>query len=274
MKVIHHPFRSAVLLSGLLAVAACTDTSSEPAPVAVKDAVATVNGVAIGAETLNVYARNRMRQDADALTDEQRDNLIKELQDLYLLSELAKQDKLDRDPETVAQLDFQRRSILAGAFANNFIETNEPTEEEIRAEYEKTTTGDAGKEYKARHILVPTEDEAKALIAELDEGANFEELAKEKSTGPSGPSGGDLGWFPPNRMVPPFSEAVVALEDNAYTKEPVQTQFGFHVILREGSRDLAPPPFDTLKEQIKPRLAQTKFRDFLDAEREKATLTP
>ena len=99
------------------------------------------------------------------------------------------------------------------------------------------------KEFKARHILVETQSEANSIVAELEGGANFAELAKTKSTGPSGPNGGDLGWFSPNQMVQPFSQAVAALEDGAFSKTPVQTQFGWHVILREDSREATPPTF-------------------------------
>ncbi len=258
----------ALLLAGLLIATGCTD------PVVAEDGVATVNGTSISKEVFNIYARNRTRQEPEALTDEQREMIVKELQDIYLLADLAKAQKLDRDPEVVAQLDFQRRSILAGALANNFLEENPATDEEIQAEYEATTGGDQGQEYKARHILLETQEAAAAVIAELDGGADFETLAKEKSTGPSGPSGGDLGWFAPNRMVPPFSAAVVALADNAYSKEPVQTDFGWHVILREGSRQATPPPLETMKPQIKPRLEQKKFQDYIAEQREKAKLTP
>ncbi|MEM1262677.1 MAG: peptidylprolyl isomerase [Pseudomonadota bacterium] len=264
------PVAIAALLIGVTGCKQYKRDDSAPAPVA--NAITTVKGVGVSEEVFAIYARNRTRQEPDTLSDEQRADLIKELQDLYLLSELAREQKLDRAPEVVAQLDFQRRSVLAGSIANDFLENNEASEDEVRAEYEKMTSGDAGTEYKARHILVETQEEAQAIIGELDGGADFATLATEKSTGPSGPSGGDLGWFPPNRMVKPFSDAVVALEDSAYTAEPVETQFGWHVILREGSRDATPPPFDTMKDQIKPQLEQQKFRDFIEAEREKAGL--
>ena len=120
-------------------------------------------------------------------------------------------------------------------------------------------------EFKARHILVATQGEAAEIITQLDGGADFAELAMEKSTGPSGPSGGDLGWFPPERMVAEFSEAVQALEDGAYSKEPVQTQFGWHVILREESRDAAPPPFDSVRDALKQNVEGQKLQDYLES---------
>ena len=119
-------------------------------------------------------------------------------------------------------------------------------------------------EFKARHILVETQGEAQDLITQLDGGADFAELVKEKSTGPSGPSGGDLGWFPPDRMVPEFSSAVVELEDGAYTKSAVQTQFGWHVILREDSRESTPPPFETMRDVLRQRVESSKLQDYIE----------
>lgn len=110
------------------------------------------------------------------------------------------------------------------------------TEEALKAEYEKNKESYVYQTIKARHILLETAEEAQAVIKDLDSGKDFAELAKEKSTGPTGPNGGDLGWFKANDMVPAFSQAAFALADAAYSKEPVQTQFGFHVILREQSQ--------------------------------------
>ena len=123
-------------------------------------------------------------------------------------------------------------------------------------------------QYKARHILVQTQGEADALVNQLNEGADFEALAKEFSTGPSGPNGGDLGWFAPDQMVKPFADAVVALDDGTYTKTPVQTQFGWHVILREESRESEPPTLESVRDAIKQRVEQQKFQDYMQGLRD------
>ncbi|NCF73996.1 MAG: hypothetical protein GWP67_10895 [Gammaproteobacteria bacterium] len=136
--------------------------------------------------------------------------------------------------------------------------------------YEEQVALAPPKEFKARHILVDTQAAATALIEELQGGADFVELAKEHSTGPSGPSGGDLGWFTVQTMVEPFSDAVAAMEDGAFTAEPVQTQFGWHVILREDSRESAPPSLDSVRDAIKQRIEQDKFQKFLVNAREEA----
>lgn len=145
---------------------------------------------------------------------------------------------------------FQRDRQLATEFLRTSV-SPQLTEEKLRERYEKEVSAvPPTEEVRASHILVETEEEAKAIIAELDGGADFAELAKEKSTGPSGPNGGDLGFFGPGRMVPAFDEAARAMEVGTYSKEPVQTQFGFHVIQVTDKRESAPPPFEAVREQI------------------------
>ncbi|MGR9074064.1 MAG: peptidylprolyl isomerase, partial [Gammaproteobacteria bacterium] len=148
------------------------------------------------------------------------------------------------------------------AAIQDYLNTNDVTEDELKAEYDKKI-GSAKTEYKARHILLKTEEEAKNVIDKLNKGGDFEALAKELSTGPSNVNGGDLGWFVPQQMVPPFSEAVIALEDGKYTSEPVQTNFGWHVILREASRTQEAPSFDSVKDQLKPMLQREKLQQYL-----------
>ncbi|MEZ5476877.1 MAG: peptidylprolyl isomerase [Thiolinea sp.] len=116
---------------------------------------------------------------------------------------------------------------------------------------------------KARHILVATEDEAKALIEEVKGGKDFTELAKEKSTGPSGKNGGDLGWFKPQSMVKPFAEAVMAMEPDSVSTAPVETQFGWHIIKLEEKRDVKLPDLESMKPQLKRQLEQQKMMEYM-----------
>ena len=164
-----------------------------------------------------------------------------------------------------ARIELQTRALLAQAVASDFIANNPATDEEMQALYEEQVGLSPPQEFKARHILVETQGEAADIIAQLDDGADFAELAKEKSTGPSGPSGGDLGWFPPDRMVAEFSQAVQALTDGAYSKSPVQTQFGWHVILREDSRESTPPPFESVRDALKQSVEGQKLQDYLQS---------
>jgi len=225
--------------------------------------VKTVNGTPIDSAVLDVYMQNRVNKPLEQVTAEEREVLVSELTDIYLLSTQDSADELERDPQVAAQIELQTRGVLAQAVAAQFFENNEVSEEEVLAEYSEQVKLAPPLQYKARHILVPTQAAATDVIKELDEGADFEELAKEKSTGPSAPNGGDLGWFSPDQMVAEFSGSVAELEDDAYTKEPVQTQFGWHVILREGSRESEAPPLDSVRDQITQSVQQKKFQQHM-----------
>ncbi|MDP5307292.1 peptidylprolyl isomerase [Paracoccus spongiarum] len=163
-----------------------------------------------------------------------------------------------------AQLELQRRNTLATAAVTQVAEA-EPTEAEITATYEKLfASTDPVTEYSAAHILVETEEAAKAVKAQLDEGADFGTLAEERSTGPSGPNKGDLGWFSADQMVPPFAEAVKAMEKGAIS-DPVKTDFGWHVIKLNDTRLREAPPLDEVRDQV----AQMVRRDKVEAEIER-----
>ncbi len=147
---------------------------------------------------------------------------------------------------------------------------NPVSDKELRKEYDSKVAGANLKEYKARHILLKSEADAKSVIAELDSGANFAELAKSKSTGPTAKNGGDLGWFKPNQMVPPFAQAVSEMKKGSYTKKPVKTQFGWHVIKLEDERKLTPPKFEEVKEQIRSIKTNQKIQQYVIELRKKA----
>ena len=226
--------------------------------------VKTVNGTPIDSAVLDVYIQSRIDKPLDQVTAEERAALTAELTDIYLLSTQDSAEDLERDPKVAAQIELQTRGVLAQAVATRFFTENKVSEEEVLAEYSTQVKLTPPLQYKARHILVPTQGVATAVIKQLDDGADFEELAKEKSTGPSAPNGGDLGWFSPNQMVAEFSDSVAALEDGAYTKEPVQTEFGWHVILREESRESEPPPLDSVRDVITQNVQQKKFQAHME----------
>lgn len=211
----------------------------------------------------NMYLESRIQKPADQATAEEVARVREELTDIFLLSDEPRAQVLKQSPRIQAQLELQSRAMLAQAVASDFLSNNPATAEEMQALYDEQIKSAAPLEYKARHILVETQGEAIALIAELEGGADFAELATTKSTGPSGPSGGDLGWFPPEQMVPEFSAAVVQLGDGEFTKVPVQTQFGWHVVLREDSRESPPPPYDSVTDALKQQVEQQKLRDYI-----------
>ena len=167
-----------------------------------------------------------------------------------------------------AQIELQRLNALARTAVARYREANTPTELELREAYEASLDELMAPQYKARHILVKTEPEATAIIEELKGGADFAELAKERSTGPTGPNGGDLGWFDAATMVAPFADAVRAMENGTYSREPVQTQFGWHVILREDSRAEEPPPLEGVRDVVSQRIEQRKLQEYLQQLRE------
>ncbi len=212
---------------------------------------------------INIVLESRIQKPADLATAQERESVVNELTDLYLVTNLPRAIELGKSPEIVAQLDIQRRGALFNAFAGKFLSESEITDQEILEMYEEQVVLAPPEEFKARHILVDTQSSAIALIEELQDGKDFAELAKEHSTGPSASSGGDLGWFTAQAMVQPFTEAVTAMEDGSFTTTPVQTQFGWHVILREDSRDSTPPPLDSVKDVIRQRVAQQKLQDFI-----------
>lgn len=244
-----------------LAGAACALTFSH---LAMAEAVATVNGIAIEQSTFDFYLQSRVQKPADQATQEERDAILQELTDIYLLTTQPKAKELAASDRLKAQIELGYRGALAQAVASDFLANNPATEEEIIATYNEQIEMAPAKQYKARHILVETQAAASDLIAKLDGGADFAELAQANSTGPSGPSGGDLGWFAPNQMVKPFADAVSTLEDGAYSTEPVQTEYGWHVILREESRENEPPTLESVRDRIKQRVEQDNFERYLE----------
>ncbi len=263
-----------VLLAGATLTTGCLEekktavaTAESQPTVKKEDAVAVVNGKYIGKKTLETLENEiSMRSRGQQFP---KDKLIEELIQRELLVQDAIQKQLDKSPEFIERMNTVKSSLLSQAALQNFLKSNPISEAQLKAEYDKKM-GAAGTEYKARHILLKTEEEAKAVIEELNNGADFVELAKAKSTGPSGPQGGDLGWFAPDRMVPPFSEAVIALENGKVSAEPVKTQFGYHVILREDAREQTPPPFEAVKEQIKPVLQREIVQQLMENLRKQA----
>jgi peptidyl-prolyl cis-trans isomerase C len=200
------------------------------------------------------------RQELSQVPEERRRSiLIDVLVDMELLAGAAREQGLDKTEAFERRLAFLRTRALRNAFVEEKI-LNAITPEEIEAEYQvQIKDFKPEMEAHARHILVNDKEEAETIIKELDSGTDFAKLAREKSTGPSGPNGGDLGYFGTGKMVPAFEQAAFALEKGAYTKEPVQTQFGWHVILIEDKRDTSPPPISAVEDQIREALVRKNF---------------
>lgn len=261
---------TALIASGCDQKAANNTATPAPASVVNKaDAIAVVNGKYISKETLaNLEKEIAVRSQGQAVPKEK---LVEELIQRELLVQDAVQKQLDKSPEVLANVEDAKKSILTQADVQNFMKANPVTDAEIKAEYDSKVGGTNATEYKARHILVKTEAEAKKIIAELDKVADFAKLANKSSLdAKESQSGGDLGWFVASQMVEPFSKAVIALEKGKYTTAPVQTQFGWHVILREDSRTQTPPPLEAVKEQLTPFLQRKKLQTMLENLRKQA----
>lgn len=251
----------AISFVGLLLASGCTKAET-PEEAAAKP-VAVVNGTPVTRDVWNLYVKTRHGgKAASELTPEQQSEALEELVGMYAGAQEAEKQKLAVG-EPSARLELVRNSALAEMLFNKFTEGSEPTEEELKAEYDARVAELPKAEYHARHILVDDEAKAKDLIAQLDKGASFEKLATDNSKDGSATEGGDLDWFGPAQMVKPFSDAVQQLETGKYTATPVKSEFGWHVIRLEETRPTAPPPYDTVKAQIGPMVKQKKFEAYL-----------
>jgi len=245
-----------------LLLTAC-DKGQQPAAPADKPAippVAVVNGTPISRETYDDYLKGLLRgKPASDLTADEKNQVLDQLINTQLIAAQAEKDGLDKDPEVATRIALVRTQILAEAAAQKYVKNNEPTDQELHAAYDSATDKT---EYHASHILVPTKEKAEQLIKKLNKGAKFEDVAKAESTDNSKANGGDLGWFTLARMVKPFGDAVKALKKGDVTAEPVQTQYGWHIIKLEDTRDA---PFDQFKGQLTNGIMQKKVQAYIES---------
>ena len=234
--------------------------------------VATVGGVEIRESELNIAIANLDPQFAKLPDDQKKLAALSATIDVNILSKVAADENLRETQEYKQRMHFlDIRELHNAYFRKHVLEA--VTDDEVKARYEKEIAAlPPQEEVHARHILVKTEDEAKAVIAALDGGKDFAELAKEKSSDPSKSEGGDLGYFKKGQMVPEFEAAAFGLEKGQYTKTPVKSQFGFHVIKVEDKRTAAPPPLEQVNTQVRQMVMQDKYLGLLKAAKEKATI--
>lgn len=240
------------IAAGLLAAAA---------PAAMAQNVAIVNGKAVPKARMDALAAQKARAGRPANPDELRQEVIT----LEILAQEAHARGLDTSDNYKNQVENAKQVLLINELFNEFIKNNPVTDEEVKAEYDKWAAANGGKEYRARHILVEKEEQAKDIIAQLKKGKKFEELAKKLSKDPgSGANGGDLDWAAPSNYVKEFSDAMVALAKGKVTEAPVKSQFGFHVIRLDDVREIKLPTFEEVKPQIAQALPQQKAAKFRD----------
>lgn len=233
---------------------------------------AMVNGVSIPQSRIDLRVKDAVAQ-GQADTPDLRKAVREQMINIEVLSQAAKKDGLDKTPDVVEQTALARDSVLVSAYIQSYAKSHPITDDQLKQEYDKLKGRLGDKEYKVSHILVNTEAEAKAIIAELGKKGNFAKIAKEKSKDAgSAPHGGELGWAVPSNYVPPFADAMIALKKGTYTKQPVQTQFGWHVIKMDDIRPLKMPTFEEVKPQIQQRLQQEAIQSMIADLRGKAKI--
>ncbi len=252
------------LLAGV-ALLGCSQQAAQTSGDAAAKPVATVNGTPISRGTYEFFVKSVSGKAAAELTEEQRTQLLDNLVRAEVVAQQAIKDGLDKQGEPAAMLHLARLQLLEGASAEKYHSANKPTEAEIKAEYDTQVAAMPKTQYHARHILVKTEAEAKDAIERINKkGQKFETVAAQISLDSSKSNGGDLGFFAPSAMVKPFADAVVALKKGEMTTTPVQTEFGWHVIRLEDTRETAPPAFESVKPQVEQFVQNKKFRAYSD----------
>jgi peptidyl-prolyl cis-trans isomerase C len=258
--------RSTTALAALAALAFTTAAAQAQAPAAPKAAPAAAAKAADAGKALypqsafDAVLKDRQAQ-GQPDTPELRAMIREELNTRELLAREARKKGLDKNNEVKSQMDLASQTVLVRAYVADWVKSNPVPDAELRKEYDAIKSQIGDKEYKVAHILVENEDDAKDVIAQLQKGAKFADLAKARSKDPgSKDKGGDLDWNAPGNFVKPFSDAMVKAEKGKFTPQPVQTQFGWHVILVEDVRDAKVPSF----EEVKPQLAQRMQAQHLD----------
>jgi peptidyl-prolyl cis-trans isomerase C len=263
------PLRTAALAAVLLCspvILSAQEAAPEDDPV-----VATVNGKAIHKSKV-MQAALRLPPQAQAQLDQIFPILVERMVDFELLTNAATEAGMAKDEEVLSRIAELTEGVMREVYLTREVEAG-VTEAALRERYDAMVAAfPAGEEVNARHILMENEDDARAVIAALDEGGDFAELAGEKSIGPTSSRGGDLGYFSRDQMVPEFSEAAFALETGAYTKDPVKTQFGWHVILLEDRRNQAPPTFEASEEQLREEVERSVVEGLITGLRDGATV--
>jgi len=252
----------------LVLLTACAKGTQPPAPAA--DATpapapaAIVDGTAISREAYEFYLKNLAGKSPVELTPEQKGQVLDEMIGMQLIAAQGVKDGIEKDPEVAGRLEMARMRLMADAESQKYLKGKEPTDQELHAEYDSAVASMDKTEYHARHILVPSKELAEQLIKKIKGGAKFEDVAKANSIDGSKTQGGDLGWFTLARMVKPFSDAVKGLKKGEMTPEPVQTQFGWHIIQLEDTREVKPPPFEQVKEQLTNRVMHKKLQTYVE----------
>lgn len=253
----------------LSAVVAASLVAAFALPAAAQN-VAVVNGKPVPKSRVDALAQ-QVAKGGRPVTPEMQGQLKDEVILREIFMQEAQKRGLEATDDFKNQMELARQTILIRELFGDFQKKNPVSDAEVKAEYDKFVAANGGKEYRARHILVEKEDEAKAIIASLKKGGKFDEIAKKQSKDPgSGANGGDLDWANASSYVPEFSGALTKLNKGQLTDAPVKTQFGYHVIRLDDVREAQLPPLDQVKPQINQQLAQQKLQKYQEELRSKA----
>jgi peptidyl-prolyl cis-trans isomerase C len=263
-------FAAALVLP--LSVLAQDKPAAKPAAAAAEKQppLAKVNGVAVPASYMDFLLQQQRSRGAP--DNAQTRNMVRdELVNREIVSQEAQRQGLAKDPQVQTQIAMARQEILVGAYLRDWVKKHPVSDDEVQKEYQRAKSQSGDKEYRARHILVETEDQAKQLIGELKKGASFAELAQKNSKDPgSKERGGDLDWNVPAAFDKNFSDAMVKLDKGKFTDAPVQTRFGYHIIQLEDVRESRFPPLAEVRPRIQQQLTQQKVEELVRGLRAKA----
>lgn len=237
--------------------------------------LATVNGTPITQGMLDSFVREQAQGQLPQLTPVQKASLVKTMVNMELLAQQARKEGVDKQPDVASEMQLSNNSILAQNLMEGYLKKHQPSDADLKAAYDAKVKAMDPHQYKARHILVKDKAQADDIIAQLNKGGNFAALAKKYSIDPgSAHNGGELGdWFSGSTMVPEFGQALTKLKKGEYTKEPVQTQYGWHVIQLEDVRDQAPPAMDQMREQLANEMQRKTVDDYIKSLRDSAKIT-
>jgi peptidyl-prolyl cis-trans isomerase C len=249
------------MIASLALLAACNKAAA-PAPEATGERVATVNGKALPKSEFDLYVANMSRQSGRDMA-EQKGQLLDQYISMQLAAEEAEKAGIEKDQKVRDQLALARLQVLVDAGLQKYLEAHPVQESELRPEYDAQVAA-LPREYHARHILVEDQAAAVAITKELKGGADFAKLAAKRSKDSSSKSGGDLGWFTLDTMVKPFADAVKTMQPGQLTEQPVQSQYGWHVIKLEETRATSAPPFDEVKDRVKMIVQRKKLQTHLE----------
>lgn len=233
--------------------------------------VAMVNGVSISQARVELRVKAAIAQ-GQADSPDLRKAVKEDLINIEVLTQEAIKSGMDKNPDVQQQIELAKQQVMIGAYVQDYVKNHPISEEQIKKEYDSRKAKLGDKEYNTRHILVETEAEAKEIIAQLGKKEKFEKLAEKSKDSGSATQGGSLGWAPPHNYVQPFSEALLKLKKGEYTKTPVQSQFGWHVIKLEDIRDLKAPPYEEVKQNLQQQLQQQSVKKLLEELRAKAKI--